>query len=147
MKNMKILAALIVSIIAAFVGLQYHFPPLAAVGSIATVVFFVMALKRDAKATAAGNAQIKQTDAQLRQELIETQKLALSKLANADDELKGKVAELLVEAGKHLGNPYTNSRVIYSSQYFINWNREGLALVAQARQLIDGAAGDSQPKA
>src|SRR5271163_3226268 len=42
--------------------------------------------------------QIDESDEQLRKALIETHKLALSKLIGADDELKDKVIELLIEA-------------------------------------------------
>ncbi len=52
--------------------------------------------------------------------------------------------DLLVEAGMHLGNPYTNSRVVYSSEYFINWNQAGLDLVGQAKKLIDDYVAASQ---
>ena len=87
-----------------------------------------------------GSKLINDTDVQLRKELIGTHKLALPKLQYANDELTNKVVDLLVEAGKHLGCQPTNSRVIYGPEYFINWNREGLALVAQAKQLIDELA-------
>ncbi len=107
---------------------------------IGLVVFFCLALKQNHQAAKEGSKQINDTHVQLRKELTEVQMLALSKLSGADDELKNKVVELLIAAGWHLGNPHTNSRVVYGSSFFINWNREGIALVAQAKQLIDAYA-------
>lgn len=138
---MKNFAALIVSILAVLAGLELHLTVLAAVGLTAAVIFLAIALEDNLNATAARYEEIAQADSQLRRELIEAQKLALSRLVDADDELKGKVVRVLVEAGKHLGKACVNNRRSYSSQHFVNWNREGLALVAQARQLIDCAPG------
>jgi hypothetical protein len=138
---------LIASFVLGFVGLHYNLPVVYVPAAVVYLVCFVRQLNAENKSSAAGRALVKETDAQLRQDLVAVQKLALAKLAGADAETQSKVVELLVEAGKHLGDPYTNSRLVYTSDYFVNWNREGLALVAQARKLIDDYVAAGQPKA
>ena len=99
----------------------------------------MLALRQNQKQATQANQEIVLTDAQLHKELVDAH-FALSKLSGADDQRRGQVIELLLEAGKHLGQPVTNSRLVYGPDYFINWNREGIALVAQARQLIEESA-------
>jgi hypothetical protein len=142
------LGGLIISVILAIVGIYYNIPQVIVPGAILMAVCSVRLLRDERKSQKEGSAaQIAKTDAQLREELIEVQKLALAKLSGADEKTKDEVVKLLVEAGKHLGDPYTNSSLVYSSAYFVAWNREGLALVARARKLIDDYVAGSQPKA
>jgi hypothetical protein len=83
----------------------------------------------------AEDEQLSETDDRLRQELLETH-LSLIAVVGASQELKTNVLNLLIEAGKHLGEPETNSRRVYDFEYFLNWNDEGLDLVAQAKALL-----------
>ena len=82
-------------------------------------------------------AETKKVDAQLNLELLEVQKLAFARLGNADLQLQTRVADLLVDAARHLGYPYLGGRTVYPVDYVLKWNQEGLALVAQARTLIE----------
>jgi hypothetical protein len=142
----KNLAFLIVFMVAGGIGIHFNQPIVFVPSAVLAVVFFVRQLRVTQAVEAVGRNEIKTTDAQLRTDLIAVQKLAMSKLSAADDATQTKVAELLADAGKHLGDPYTNSRVVYGSDYFVNWNKEGIALVAQAKKLIDDFVA-GQPKA
>jgi hypothetical protein len=104
--------------------------------ALAMFVSFMFLLKQQQKKEQQAREEISDTDAQLHRELIETHMLALSELKSADHELKTTVIKLLVEAGKHQGEPSTG-RFVYGADYFIDWNRKGLALVAQARELVE----------
>lgn len=94
-----------------------------------------LGLKENAKEEAAGRQKINETDVRLRRELLETH-LALIARSGCDDNLKTSALNLLIEAGKHLGEPKTNSRVVYGDSFFVQWNEEGLALVNQAKALL-----------
>jgi hypothetical protein len=140
------LALYLSSAIAAGIALiLFDQPFLAALLALPAVFAFV---RENRKASRQIAEETTQTDLQLRQQVIETQKLAFSKLASADDQLKTKVAELLADAAKHLAFPYLGGQTIRPSNYILLWNQEGLTLVAQARQLIDGyTPGESVPAA
>jgi hypothetical protein len=78
------------------------------------------------------------TDAQLRKELIEVHRLACTKLVGADLALIDRVANLLRDASVRLGSAPKEHGILYPANYVVLWNMQGLELVAQARQLIDG---------
>lgn len=112
-------------------------PAVAIVAIIGMLYFFFLFSREEQKRASEGRRKIVETDELLRAELTATHQLVLSKLSGAQDEIKNKVIELLVEAGKHLGNPVTNSRLVYGPEFYIKWNRDGLELVAQAKQLTE----------
>ena len=105
-------------------------------------LYYAFAFGRQILAEAkAAKQETEESDNQLHANIVSVHNLAFAKLAGNNDHalqaLRAKVIELLVEAGKHLGNPQTNTRVVYGSDFFLNWNKEGLALVEQARLLIE----------
>ena len=62
--------------------------------------------------------------------------MSLLAVVGADRELKTSVLKLLIEAAKHLGDPYVNSSTVYEPEYFLEWNQAGLDLVEQAKALL-----------
>ena len=119
-------------------------PIVAAISGVGFCYFYFLAFREMRKGVEKGHQEMLATDKQLREELTATHQLVLWKLSGAEEEIKLKVIELLVEAGKHLGNPVTNSRIVYGSDFYIKWNREGLDLVAQARQLTEEYAARAE---
>lgn len=138
--NFNLAIYLICATGAVVAGAIFHQPVLAAVLALPALIWF---LRIDAREKREISMETNRTDKQLRAEVIEAMEIAFSKLATADDEFKGKVAELLAEAAKHLGYPNMGGTRVYSSGYTLQWNRKGLELVAQARMLIDGYAPPS----
>jgi hypothetical protein len=112
-------------------------PAVAICAVIAALYFFYLSFSEAQQRAREGSKEIRESDELLRQELTKAHQLVLSKLNTADDELKNKVINLLIEAGKHLGNPVTNSRLVYGPEFFIKWNRDGLDLVAEVRKLTE----------
>jgi hypothetical protein len=107
------------------------------------VAFFICIIWMLSESQKSGDAIFKatnQADAQLREEIIEAQKIAFSRLAKADDRLKIRIAETLTEAAMHLGYPYLGGRIVYPRNYILLWKNEGLIAVAQARQLLNDCA-------
>ncbi len=146
-KMLKYLVICIVGIVVTAIGLILRWNILMVPGTILMVAGFFFAAMSSAREDAEENAEIMATDGRLRSDLIAAQKLALAKLGNADEETRSQVAELLVEAGKHLGSPETNSRLVTSSSYLIDWNVAGLDLVTQANCLIYAHMAKGAPKA
>jgi hypothetical protein len=105
--------------------------------AIVTIIFLVLTLRQNRKEQREANQEIKRTDSQLRTELNDIHLRALSELSGASVDLKEQVIKLLVEAGKHLGEAPEYGLRVYGPGHTINWNREGLSLVAEARALID----------
>jgi hypothetical protein len=137
---MKFLLLPIASLALALIALKFHLPLLglpAVFGCIFGMVYF---LHQERRAALASMAKVTASDGQLRTQLAATHILALNSLGCAEESLKTLVVSLLIEAGRHLGEPVTNGRRVYSTEYLIIWNNEGLALVAQARKLIDDYA-------
>lgn len=140
MKNVLIFLLFAVIAVAA---ITYQQPAISVASVITAAYFYFRAFREMRKGVEAGHQEVLATDAQLRTELTAAHRMVLAKLSTAEEELKNKVIELLVEAGKHLGNPVTNSRLVYGPDFYLKWNREGLALVAQARQLTEAYAADN----
>jgi hypothetical protein len=131
---------------AVFLGaICFHCVPLEFFAGLGFVVIFVLAVRESLQAAKKEGQLSKKAEEQLRTALIDTNKLAQSNLNGADDALKTKVAELLVEAGKHLNPPIADSR-IYFDIYLVSWHHEGLTLIAQARQLIDAYSAAQQER-
>jgi phosphoenolpyruvate synthase/pyruvate phosphate dikinase len=136
--TMKQVMVFLSSLIAAMVaGFYFHQPLLTAIFAAGAGVVLGQIVREEVKVQRAISEEIIDGDSRLRQEVIEAQKLAFSKLANAGDELKTQVAELLADAAEHLGYPYLGARLSYANDLILEWNKEGLTLIAQARQLID----------
>jgi hypothetical protein len=133
----KNLIGLLIAAAVCIGGYALHITPVAVIGGIGFAAFFVVSFREQSKQDAIGRAKIVDTDKQLRNDLVATLTRSFTELADADDATKAKVAELFAEAGKHLGDPYTNSRVVYGTGYFVNWNQAGIDLVTQAKQVID----------
>jgi hypothetical protein len=133
---MYIFIGLVISGIAASIGINLNLPLLFVPAGICFLVFWWRSLVAQRNSDKAHIGRINETDAQLRKE-IETALYALTFLSGADENTKTSVVELLVEAGKHLGNPSANSRLYYERRDIINWNLEGLKLVKEAQTLID----------
>ena len=118
-------------------GYVEHIVPVAILGGVAFAATFVVAFREQAREDAISRTKIVATDKQLRSDLIAQLQRGFTELADADEATKAKVADLLAEGGKHLGYAYTNSRVVYSNDYFVRWNQDGIDQVAQAKQVID----------
>lgn len=116
-----------------------HFNQIA-VGSIAGAVGIVLlfsTLKDQAKDNRRIGEETRQADTQLRTEVIAVQKLAMEKLGSASDEFRTTVAALVADAAKHLGYPYLGGQRVYGPGYVLNWNNEGLRLIAEARRMVE----------
>jgi hypothetical protein len=130
--------------------LSFEIPPAVAGFHVQQVVaalifgaFFILMYKLLSESQKSSDAILRatdQADAQLREEVVEAQKIAFSKLANADEQLKTRAAEMLADAAKYLGYPYLGGRTVYPNKYVLLWKKEGLVAVAQARQLLNGYA-------
>ncbi|MDR3612874.1 MAG: hypothetical protein P4L53_04855 [Candidatus Obscuribacterales bacterium] len=77
------------------------------------------------------------THMQLLEQLEEVQLLATVKLAGAPVDTQKAVAAMLIDAAKHLAEPYQNSAILYPEDYVLQWNKQGLALLKEARDLLE----------
>jgi hypothetical protein len=127
---------LVVSAIAAVIGINLNLPLLFVPAGICFLVFWWRSLVAQQNAYKVRIERINETDAQLREELKNALS-ALTLLSGADENTKTSIVELLVEAGMHLGSPSANSRLYYERGDIIKWNLEGLKLVNEAQTLID----------
>jgi hypothetical protein len=111
-----------------------------AVGAIAGAVGIVLlfsTIKEQAKDNRRVGEETRQADTKLRAEVIAVQKLAFEKLSGASDEFKTEVAATVAEAAMHLGYPYLGGQRVYGPGYVLNWNNEGLSLIAEARRMVE----------
>jgi hypothetical protein len=131
MKNLLGALASAALTIAAYVWAPYFM-----VATIPVFGFFmVRGLREQAKENGTLAEELEETDTRLRRELLATH-LSLIAVEGADNTLKTRILELLIEAGKHLGQPVVNSRVVYGLDFFVRWNQEGIDLVEQAKALL-----------
>ncbi|HND69393.1 MAG TPA: hypothetical protein PL112_21485 [Candidatus Obscuribacter sp.] len=122
---------------AALVLFFFRLHVLALIFVLAAMPFYVMMFRQDAFRRRSIATETSKTDEQLHLELLELQKLAIAKLGNADVQLQVRVADLLIDAAKHLGYPYLGGRRVYAEDATLVWNKEGLALASEARALIE----------
>lgn len=121
-------------------GVAYYalnLPVVALIVGAIGLVFFFQTLFAQRKESGRISEQTKATDSQLRTEVIAVQKLAMEKLSGAGDEVKTKVASMVADAAKHLGYPPSSGMRVESTDRVLNWNKEGLRLIAQARQVVE----------
>jgi hypothetical protein len=128
-------------VVAGVAAEHFRMSAVALLCGVGALVFFPRSFRLDTSEARAVNQSIDDARKNLRESLVETHRHLLLELGTVytipEEELQTKIIELLVEAGKHLGHPYTNSRGEAGTSDFLTWTEEGAALVAQARQLID----------
>jgi hypothetical protein len=83
----------------------------------------------------AANSRITETHEALRSSVVETHLLVVSKLFGYPD-LAKQAIEILIDAASYLSGP-PSSRAVITSDYVLDWNKRGLARVAEAKALID----------
>ena len=101
-----------------------NIPAFALPAAICAVLCFWQMFKLEAADRSAVDREIQSTDKQLRSEIIDAQKLAFKKLADADEAFTTQVAELIADAAMHLGYPDLSGRFPHSPDYTLNWNKQ-----------------------
>ncbi|CAM6000044.1 unnamed protein product [Sphagnum balticum] len=133
---MKIFLGLLASGSLTYVG--YFWVPYLMIFTIPAFAYFMwQALKEDLKQRDSVHEKISETHAILHRELLETHCSLIATIGD-DENLKNTVLNLLIEAAKHLGDPHIDDDddAMYGLEYFLNWNKAGLELVAQAKALL-----------
>jgi hypothetical protein len=132
---MKALIVMVVAAVAIVVSYHYHW---LIPGCIAGAVFlfaFAEAMKANSRAESAASVRIMETHEALRSSVVETHLLVVSKLFGYPD-LAKQAIEILIDAASYLSGP-PSSRAVITSDYVLDWNKRGLARVAEAKALID----------
>lgn len=136
--NNKLLA-LIVCMVAAFCALIAKYEIVALVLAVPVVGLFINLQFAQRQINKDNSAAINAKYAEFKKALTDTHVLAIRKLSSADDSVTQPIVAKLIEAGSHVGsNPsWRSTQRIITASDIIAWYDAGLALVNEARGMID----------
>jgi hypothetical protein len=132
MRNIAILLAAAVATVTLY---ALHYYPFAWVAGAVFAVVFVIEMKANRKAEGQWQEKIVETHEALKTGLLDTHLLVVQKLAGYPDVAKKAIGKL-IEAAGYLGGP-PSSRMVIDASYVVEWNKQGLALVAEAKAIVD----------
>jgi hypothetical protein len=132
MKNFVVLIAAAVATIAFYC--LHQFVP-AGIAGVVFLVALIIAFRANQRVEGQWREKIDETNDALKAGVLETHLLVVQKLFGYPEVAKQAI-EKLVEAASYLSGP-PPSRMVIDASYIVEWNNRGLALVAEAKAIVD----------